>query len=243
MLQQDQAFARHSGFLRHTVQVRNSPHQMTQQLSVPGIVRHVAGLVALHFLDLSQVVDNDACQQQVPVQPGIDLQQRLGEAEHVRGVVQQSAAFRVVHPLRRREPGQPFAGNPQHAACQFLQILVFEALNRLVDIFQHILRLPRRTGHQHVHVHRILVRAQPPFFYPQLKPSVIFLNRSANLDRLSRFRRFRHRIPVPDLAVDLTGSVRQVHIHIVAAFAVFPLFGGADQQESFKPHIPLQRAY
>ena len=242
MLQQDQALSGNAGFLRNLVQVGNAPDQVSQQLSVPGVIRHVAGLVALHFINLSQIVDNHAGLQQIPVQPGIDIQHRVRQAEHIRGVMQQAAAFRVVHPLRRREPSQPVARQVQHAPGQFFEVLIRKMLNRVLNILKHILRLPRCAGHQRVHIHRIVFRAQPPFFHSQLQPAVIFLDCSPDLDRLSGFRGLRFRIPVPDLAVDFAGPVRQVHIHIVVALAVFPFLRGPDQQESFIPHVPLQLA-
>ena len=242
MLQQDQAFPAHSGFFRHLVQVGDAADQVTQQLSVPGIVRDVAGLVALHFLNLAQIVNDHAGHQQIPVQPGVNLQHRVRQPEHIRGVMQQAAAFRVVHPLCGRKPSQPVSGQFQHSPGQLLQVFIREALNCFLDICQHIFRFPRCAGNQRIHIHRVVVRAQPPFFNPQLQPSVILLDRSANLDRLSGFRSFRFRIPVPDLAVDLACPVRQIHIHIIVAFAVLPLLRGTDEQESFIPHVPLQLA-
>ena len=47
---------------------------------------------------------------------------------------------------------------------------------------------------------------------------------------------------VPDFAVDFPRPVRQVHVHIIVALDVLPLFGGPHQQEPLKPHVLLQLA-
>ena len=67
MLQQKDNFSFHANVLRRQLQLRNAAYQMSNEQSITGLIAHSAQAIALHFLDLAQVMQDHAGPQQIAV--------------------------------------------------------------------------------------------------------------------------------------------------------------------------------
>ena len=162
--------------------------------------------------------------------------------QHIRRMVKQPAPLRVVHALCGREPAEPVARHGEHLLRQLPVALAGKGGHGFPDLIQHFLPRPRRGRHQLLHGYGIPFRRRAPLLDPQLKPSVVFLHQSPDLDGFPGLREFLNSVPVPDLCVDLPASVPQVHIHVVASVPVRLLLGAPHKQKALEAAVPDQLA-
>ena len=217
--------------------VDHAADDVADELAIHAVIGDEAEGVGVHLVDLGEVVDDHARNQQARVQLGIDGHDRVGRAEHRGGVVEQAAALGVVHLLGGGEGQQLVARTVEQLAGDPAQIRVGDMIRRADDLAEHLVRVARGAGDEGGHIHRIAVFGGANLFHAKLHAAVELVARGAHLDDAARQRRLNGAIP--HLRVDRAGFIGQRHIQIVFAVGAGALLGGADDQVALEAVVAL----
>ena len=240
VLQQQHNFPGYAHVLRRFLNPRHAAHQMPNQQPVRGIIAHAARFVADHFRRLAQVVQDNARVEQLRVQERVRRHDVPRQIQHTRRVVEQTGAFRVVQPLRRREPFQLVARQPKHLAHDFLQSIGLEGINRVLDVLAHHFRLFGRTRDQLRHVHLVLRQGGAHPLNAELLAAVVLLHQPLHFDDRALLGHVHQLIPVPVFAVDVARFIREGEVEVRAALLIRPRIRRANEQKPDEAGVGFQ---